>query len=96
MARKKAGVCILFKGVSPRTAAAALALLVFLGVFGVVRRTVGGALRGGATGAAGPGGGVHARAGGGGRGGGDADSAGDGGAAKDGRARHDGDRVEDL
>ncbi|OSX75729.1 hypothetical protein BU14_0223s0002 [Porphyra umbilicalis] len=42
VARKKAGVRILFKGVGPRTAAAALAPLVFLGVFGAVRRTVGG------------------------------------------------------
>jgi len=61
VARKKAGVRILFKGVGLRTAAAALALLVFLGVFGVVHRTVGGALGGGATGAAGPGG-VYTRA----------------------------------
>jgi len=61
VARKKAGVRILFKGVGPRTAAAALAPLVFLGVFGVVRRTVGGALGGDATGAAAPGG-VYTRA----------------------------------
>ncbi|KAK1862967.1 hypothetical protein I4F81_005533 [Pyropia yezoensis] len=42
VARKKAGLRILFKGVGPRTAAAAVAPLVFLGVFGGVRRALAG------------------------------------------------------